>query len=306
MKVSIVGAGNVGSTLAERVLAHKLADIALVDIVGDLAKGKAYDLIDAAPIMGYTNKIEGSSEHSIMSNSDIVVITAGLARRPGMTREDLISKNSQIVGDVLKGVKRYAPEAFIVMVTNPLDIMTYIAYKKMGCKRTRIIGMAGNLDTARYRALLSEELSIIPDKIEAAVLGSHGDTMVPLVSRTFINKKPLKDIMSSDRISAIVNRTKKRGGEIVSLLKSGSAYYSPSAACYEIIEAVVSGKGKILTCSCILKGEYGIDNCALGVPAKIGKMGVEEILEWELLPEELADLKKSADVAREALATINS
>jgi len=304
MKVSIVGAGNVGSTLAERILTHKLADVALIDIAGDLAKGKAYDLMDASPIMGYVNKVEGSSDHSIMKDSDIVVITAGLARRPGMTREDLIIKNSQIVGEVLDGIKKYTPEAFIVMVTNPLDIMTYIAYKKMGCKRTGIIGMAGNLDTARYRVLLSEELSVTPDKIEAAVLGSHGDTMVPLVSKTFINKKPLNDIMSKDKILELVNRTKKRGGEIVSLLKTGSAYYSPSAACYEIIEAVLEGKGKTLTCSCILEGEYGIRNCALGVPAEIGKNGVEKILEWELLPEELEDLKKSAQVAKDALESI--
>ena len=304
MKISVIGAGNVGSALAERVLSNNLADVALLDVMGDMAKGKALDLMDSAPVMGCEKSIEGSDSYEIIRDSLAVVVTAGLPRKPGMSREDLISKNREIVKSVLKSVKKFSPDAFVIIVTNPLDIMTYIAYNELKCKRNRILGMAGNLDTARFKALLSENTGILPKKIETFVLGSHGDTMVPLVSRTVIDGKPLSEILDPEKIKGIVERTKIRGGEIVGLLKSGSAYFSPSAACFEILDAVINDKKKIISCSCILDGEYGFNDCALGVPAKIGKNGVEEILEWKLPDDEINALKNSAKVASDILKNL--
>lgn len=294
MKVSIIGAGNVGSTLAERVLANNMADVVLVDIVEGLAQGKALDLNDAAPVMGYKKSIIGRSTYEETRDSKVVVITAGLARKPGMTREELVQKNTSIVTEVLKNVKKYSPDSIVVIVTNPLDIMTWLAYKTMNCGRGKVLGMAGTLDTARFKALLSEELGLPPAKIEAYVLGSHGDTMVPLVSKTLVDGKPLSETMSHEKIARVVERTKKRGGEIVSLLKAGSAYYSPSAACFEILKAIIKDEGKIMPCSCIAEGEYGIEGCSIGLPAKIGKDGILQVIEWELPDEELSALKNSA------------
>lgn len=301
MKVSIIGAGNVGSTLAERVLTHDLADVVLLDIAENLAKAKAYDLLDATPLMGYKKRISGTSDYKETAGSDAVVITAGLPRRPGMSREDLIEKNRQIIESVTRGIKEFSPDSIIIVVTNPLDIMTYLAYKEIGCPRKKILGMAGNLDTARFKTLLSEELDVSPHKIETFVLGSHGDTMVPLVSKTLVEGKPLKEILDDKKISRLLERTKKRGAEIVGLLKTGSAYYSPSAACFEILKAISKNEKKIVPCSCVLEGEYGLKKCAIGVPAKIGKAGVEEILEWKLQDEEFRGLKKSAELVKNAL-----
>ena len=301
MKISIIGAGNVGATLAERVLMQNLSDVVLVDIAGDMAKGKSLDLLDSSPVMGYEKNIKGSGEYKDTENSDIVVITAGLPRKPGMSREDLIEKNTSIIKNVIENIKKTSPNAILVIVTNPLDIMTYVAYKEFGCSKDKILGMAGSLDTARYKALLKEETGIPYEKIEAYVLGSHGDTMVPLLSKTKLDKKPLNNVMSKEKIDALIERTKKRGGEIVSLLKTGSAYFSPSAACFEILKAIVKDEKKIIPCSCILKGEYGIKDCAIGVPAKIGKKGILEVVKWELPPNELDALKKSAQVAKDAL-----
>jgi len=304
MKISVIGAGNVGSALAERILSNNLADVALVDIMGDMAKGKALDLMDSAPVMGYGKSIEGSDSYEIIKDSLAVVVTAGLPRKPGMSREDLISKNREIVKSVSKNVKKFSPGAFAIIVTNPLDIMTYIAYNELKCKRNRILGMAGNLDAARFKAILSENTGVLPKKIETFVLGSHGDTMVPLVSRTVIDGKPLSEVLDSEKIKNIVERTKKRGGEIVGLLKSGSAYFSPSAACFEILDTIINDKKKVISCACILDGEYGFNDCALGVPAKIGKDGVEEILEWKLPDDEKNAFKNSAKVARDILKNL--
>jgi len=301
MKVSVIGAGNVGSTLAERILMHSLADVVLLDIQEDLAKAKAFDLLDATPLMGYKKRISGTSDYKETTGSDAVVITAGLPRRPGMSREDLVEKNRKIIESVTKGLKEFSPDSTIIVVTNPLDIMTYLAYNQMGCQRKKILGMAGNLDTARFKALLSEELGVSPQKIETFVLGSHGDTMVPLVSKTLVEGKPLGEILEGKKMSGLLERTKKRGAEIVGLLKTGSAYYSPSAACFEILKAISGNEKKIIPCSCILEGEYGLKKCAIGVPAKIGKDGVEEIVEWKLPDEEVNGLRKSAELVIGAL-----
>ena len=295
MKISIIGAGNVGSALAERVLMGNLADVTLLDIAGDLAKGKALDLTDASPLMGYKKRIIGTDDYKEIKGSEVIVVTAGFPRKPGMSREDLIQKNWKIVESVLKNVKAFSPNAIIVMVTNPLDIMTYLAYKEMGCDRKKILGMAGGLDTARFIMLLSDELGVSPEKIEAFVLGSHGDTMAPLVSKTLIDSAPLEKKLGPEKLKALLARTKKRGGEIVGLLKSGSAYFSPSAACFEILRAIIKNEGKTIPCSCILEGEYGLDDCAIGVPAKIGKEGILEIIQWELPQDELNALKDSAN-----------
>jgi len=300
-KVSIIGAGNVGSALAERVLTHNLADVALVDVLGDMAKAKAYDLMDAAPIMGYEKEIQGSSDYAIIKDSNIVVITAGLARKPGMTREDLIAKNGGIVKSVLKEVVKFTQNAIIMIVTNPLDVMTYLAHKELKCSRNKIIGMAGNLDTARFKTLLSEELNVPAKNIDTMVLGSHGDTMVSLVSKTTVNGKPLEKVLKGDKLNSLLERTKKRGGEIVGLLKSGSAYFSPSAACFEILEVLIGGREKVIACSCILEGEYGIKDCAIGVPALINATGIKEIVELKLTSEELSALNDSAKAVQDTL-----
>ena len=301
MKVSIVGAGNVGSTLAERVLAGGFADVALVDIFGDIAKAKALDISDASPVMGYEKHILGTDDFSITTKSDVAVVTAGFPRKPGMSREDLISKNAGIVRSAVNNIKKYSPEAIIIVVTNPLDIMTYLAYLEAGCDRKKVFGMAGNLDASRFRFLLAEKLGISPQKIEAFVLGNHGDSMLPIVSKTFVNGKPLEKVLNKQTIDELVERTKKRGGEIVGLLKSGSAYFSPSAACFEIVKAIANDEKKTLACSCVLEGEYGIDNCAVGVPAKIGCKGVEEIIKWDLTDQERKELASSAELTKNAL-----
>ncbi|MGB2706463.1 MAG: malate dehydrogenase [Candidatus Omnitrophota bacterium] len=301
MKVSIIGAGNVGSALAERVLAHNLADVVLVDIAGNLARAKALDISDAAPLMGYKKTITGTNNYQETSGSSVVVITAGFPRQPGMSRDALIKKNRIIVSAVTRSLKEFTPGAILIVVTNPLDVMTYLAYKETACQRQRILGMAGNLDTARFKVLLAQETGAPPEKIETFVMGSHGDTMVPLLSRTRVEGKPLEEILKPETIEKIVESTKMRGGEIVGFLKSGSAYFSPSAACLEILRSLILDEKKVIPCSAILNGEYGVTDCAIGVPAKIGKDGIEEILEWELPNEELSALRKSAKAVRDIL-----
>ena len=304
MKVSIIGAGNVGSSLAERVLAHSLADVLLVDIAGDLAKGKAFDLSDASPVMGYKNSVQGTSDYKDIAGSDIICVTAGFPRRPGMSRDDLIGKNGGIVRGAVKKIKEFSKGAIILIVTNPLDVMTYLAYKEAGCERKKILGMAGNLDTARFKALLAQELGVPHENIETFVLGSHGDTMVPLVSKTLVDGKPLERVIQPEKIQSLIARTRKRGGEIVGCLKSGSAYFSPSAACLEILRAIIKDEGKVIPCSCVLEGEYGITGCAIGVPAKVGKNGVSDILEWKLAGGELGALQKSAEAVKNILVSL--
>ncbi|MFH1594215.1 MAG: malate dehydrogenase [Candidatus Omnitrophota bacterium] len=301
-KISIIGAGNVGSMLAERVLAHDLADVVLVDIAEGLAKAKAFDLTDASPIMGYRRDILGSESYEETRGSAIVVITAGSARKPGMSRDDLIKKNSAVARSVLASVRKYAPEAIIVIVTNPLDIITYLAYKEIGCSRRKILGMAGTLDSARFVMAISQKLKVEPDRIDAIVLGTHGDTMVPLVSRTRVKGEALDKVLDKESLDELIARTKKRGGEILGLLRSGSAYFSPSASCFSILKAIINDERRVLPCSCVLEGEYGIDGCALGVPAKIGKDGIIEIVEWDLAVDELGALRSAAKTIKGVLS----
>ncbi|NQU95026.1 MAG: malate dehydrogenase [Candidatus Omnitrophica bacterium] len=301
MKISIIGAGNVGSALAERILARNLADVVLVDVADGLAKGKALDLLDATPIMGYKKTVIGTSDYKEISASGIIVVTAGFPRKPGMSRDDLIQKNANIIKTVLKNIKEFSPETIILVVTNPLDIMTYLAYKEIKCAKHKILGMAGGLDTSRFKALLSQESGFSPDKIETFVLGSHGDTMVPLVSKTLLGGKPIAEVLAKEKIAELVGKTKKRGGEIVGLLKSGSAYFSPSAACFEILSAIMHDEKKIIPCSAIMEGEYGIKDSAIGVPVRIGKEGISEIIEWELPGNELDALKASASAVKNVL-----
>jgi len=300
-KISIIGAGNVGATLAERVLKDNLADVALIDIEPELARGKAYDLRDSSSLVGYKRGIVGSGNYEDTAGSKAVVVTAGFPRKPGMTRDDLIRKNREIICSVISKIKAHSPDSILVIVTNPLDIMTYLAYRESGINRRRIIGMAGNLDTSRFKAILSEKLSVGVEKIESYVLGSHGDTMVPLISRTTVGGKPLKELLGDSEIEDAVKKTKKRGGEIVGLLKSGSAYFSPSAACLEILRSISTDDKKTIPCSCVLEGEYGLKGLAVGVPAKIGSSGISEIVEWNLAENELRALKESANAVSEAI-----
>ena len=269
-----------------------------------MAEAKSLDLKDAAPIMGYGKSITGTCDYQEICGSRAVVVTAGFPRQPGMSREDLISKNARIVKDISKNIKKVLTDAIIIMVTNPLDIMTYIAYNQMGCDRRKVFGMAGGLDTSRFKVHISEALGVPAGKVDACVLGSHGDTMVPLVSKTTVDGEPLEKMLDAGKIRGIVSLTKKRGGRIVSLLKSGSAYFSPSAASFEIIESIATDSKKIIPCSCIMDGEYGIKDCAIGVPARIGKGGIEEIVEWKLPDEEISALRDSAMSVKRVLDKI--
>lgn len=305
MKISVIGAGNVGATVAMRALEAGLGDVALIDIVDGLAKGKALDIADASPIIGHENKITGTNDFSEINGSSIVVITAGLARKPGMTREELSCRNAQIVKDISLSIKKLAPGAIVIIVTNPLDVMSYYVYKLTGFPKSKIIGMAGTLDASRFRNLISDETKIPRSKIETYVMGCHGDTMVPLVSKTYVNKKPLRGALNKDILDRIVERTRARGAEIVSYLKSGSAYYSPSAGVFEILKAIKDDSGKVLCVSAYLDGEYGIKGCFLGVPAKIGKSGIEKIVDLKIDRDESEALRLSAEKTKKEVASLD-
>lgn len=301
LKVAVVGAGQVGGTCAQRILERKLADVALIDIEEGLAKGKALDLGEASAVEGYNFKIVGGANFALMEGATAVVMTAGLARKPGMTREDLLIQNAKIVKDVSEKIKRHCPQAIIIMVTNPLDIMTYLAYKITGFENRRVFGMAGILDSARLRFFVSERLGLSPDKIEAFVLGGHGDSMVPLVEQTKVNGRPITEFLSKADLEGLIKRTRDGGAEIVSLLKTGSAYYAPSSAACQMLDAVLKDKKEILPVSAYLDGEYGLKDVYCGVPAKIGKTGVEDIVEFELSEAELSSLRKSAAQVKEGI-----
>jgi len=303
-KVSIIGAGNVGATLAMRVLESGLADVALIDIAGDMVRGKALDLADASPIVGHELKITGGDQYDVIKDSDIVVITAGLARKPGMSREDLIAKNAEIVKAASKYIKDLAPKAIVIIVTNPLDIMTHISQMATGFDRNKVFGMAGVLDGSRMIYLIAEELKVPRSSVKTFILGSHGDTMIPLVSHTTVGGKPLKNLLSLDKITEIVERTRNRGAEIVSLFGTGSAYYSPSAAVFSMIECVLNDRKEVMAVSACLDGEYGLKDIAVGVPCRLGNSGIEEIVELKLAAEEDAAFRKSADAIRESTKAV--
>jgi malate dehydrogenase len=298
-KVSIIGAGNVGSTAAHWIMAKELADVALIDVVEGVPQGKALDLNQAQPIERSDVHIQGSNTYEISANSDFVIITAGLPRKPGMSRDDLLHTNYKIMSDVISKVVAYSPESVLIVVSNPLDAMAQAAYKLSGFNRQRVIGMAGVLDSGRFKAFLAQELNVSVHNMSCMVLGGHGDTMVPLISYTTVAGIPITELLPKERIDAIVQRTRDGGAEIVKYLKTGSAYYAPSAAAVEMAEAILKDKKKILPCAAYLDGEYGISGYFIGVPCKLGAAGLEQIVEVELTPEEDAALKKSAAAVKE-------
>jgi malate dehydrogenase len=298
-KVTIVGAGNVGATAAHWIASKELADVVLVDIVEGVPQGKALDLSQAAPIDGFDVKIVGSNGYEETANSDIVIITAGQPRKPGMSRDDLLKINSEIVSKVTDEVVKYSPDCFIIVVSNPLDAMTQVAFRRSGFPKNRVMGMAGVLDSARMRHFIAEELNVSVENVTAFVLGGHGDTMVPLPRYSTVAGIPVTELIPKERLDEIVKRTANGGAEIVNLLKTGSAYYAPSLAAVEMAEAILKDKKKILPCAVYLEGEYGINNLFVGVPVKLGKNGVEQIIEISLTNEERAALHRSAAAVQE-------
>jgi malate dehydrogenase len=304
-KITVVGAGNVGATAAQRLAEKELAkQVVLVDIAEGIPQGKGLDQWQSAPIELYDTRIIGTNGYEESAGSDIVVITAGIARKPGMSRDDLMNTNAGIVKSVAENVARTSPNAILIIVSNPLDVMCYVAKQASGFPRERVIGMAGVLDTARYRAFLAEALDISVRDIQAMVLGGHGDTMVPLISYTTVSGIPITQLMARDVLDQIVARTRNGGAEIVSFLKTGSAYYAPSAGAIQMVEAIVQDQKRILPCAAWLEGEYGMSGLFLGVPCKLGRKGLEQVLEVELTPAEREALGKSADAVREPMAKL--
>ncbi len=293
-KVTVVGAGNVGATAAQRLAEKELSDVVLVDIIEGVPQGKALDLTEAAPIEKHDAHLTGTNSYEASSGSDIIVITAGIARKPGMSRDDLISTNAGIVKSVTREVVALSPDAILIIVSNPLDAMCHVALEASGFPKNRVIGMAGVLDSARFRAFIAMELNVSVENTHAFVLGGHGDTMVPLPRYSTVAGIPITELLSEDRIAALVERTANGGAEIVSLLKTGSAYYAPASAAVEMAEAILKDKKKILPCAAYLQGEYGIDDLFIGVPVKLGAGGIEQIIEIKLTAKEEAALKKSA------------
>ncbi len=305
MKITVVGAGNVGATAAQRLADKELAnEVVLVDIVEGMPQGKGLDMYEAAPIEGTDTRVIGANSYDATAGSDIVVITAGLARKPGMTREQLQDTNAGIVKGVTEAVVAKSPKAILIVVSNPLDVMTYVAYKVSGFERHRVMGMAGILDTARYRTFIAMELGVSVQDVQALVLGGHGDSMVPLVRYTTIAGVPLKEFADQATIDRLVKRTRDGGIEIVNFLKTGSAYYAPSAAAVEMVEAIVKDKKRILPCAAYLQGEYGLRDTYVGVPVKLGRKGIEQIIEVPLTEEEKAALTKSANDVRANIAKV--
>ncbi len=293
-KVTVIGAGNVGATVAQRVVEAGLADVVLLDIVPGLPQGKALDLAEAAPLLGHDVTVIGSNDYADTADSTVIVVTSGLARQPGMSRDDLLLKNAQIVSSVVEQAAKHSPNAVIVVVTNPLDAMCHVALKASGFPRWRVIGMAGVLDAARFRTFVSMELGISPVNTCAFVLGGHGDAMVPVPRYCTVGGVPLPQLMSQEQIDRIVQRTRDGGAEIVALLKTGSAYYAPAAAAAEMIDAILEDRHKILPCSTYLKGEYGVEGLFVGVPVRISRVGVDEIVQVQLDEGERAEFEKSA------------
>lgn len=294
-KVTVVGSGNVGATVAMRVAEKELADVVLVDILEGVPAGKALDLAEAAPIEGHDSMITGvTNDYSLAKGSDIVIVTAGIPRKPGMSRDDLLTTNAGIMKAVVKEISTVAPNSILLIVSNPLDAMCHVALETSGFDKRRVIGMAGVLDSARFRAFIAMELNVSVENTHAFVLGAHGDTMVPLPRYSSVAGIPITELMSAERIEALVERTRKGGGEIVSLLKTGSAYYAPASAVTEMAEAILKDKKKILPCVAYLQGEYGINDLFIGVPVKLGSSGVEEIIEIRLTAQENEALQRSA------------
>jgi malate dehydrogenase len=306
MRVTVVGAGFVGETTVEKMAVKEMVDeIVLLDIVEDMPQGKALDMWESAPIEGTDTKIVGTNSYEDTSDSDIVVITAGLPRTPGMSRDDLIAKNTAIVGSVAESIIKYSKNPIVIVVANPLDAMCYVALKKTGLSPKRVFGMAGVLDSARFRSFIAMELNVSVQDVSAFVLGGHGDSMVPLARYSTVAGIPIPELIKPDRLEKLIERTRQGGGEIVALLKKGSAYYAPAASVVEMVESIVKNKNRILPCCTWLQGEYGKNDIFMGVPVKLGSNGIEEIIEINLTDEEQVDFDKSADAVRDLIASVN-
>ena len=298
-KITVIGAGFVGSTLVQRLAERDYADVVMFDIIPNMPQGKALDLLQARPVLGYDSLVAGTNDYADTANSDIVVITSGFPRKPGMTRDDLVKKNQEIVSQVTREVVRHSPDSIIIMVTNPLDAMAQLAYHVSGFPRNRVIGMAGVLDTARFRTFIAQELNVSVRDVQAYVLGGHGDTMVPLSRMCTVAGVPISQLIPPERIEQIVQRTRDGGAEIVKLLGTGSAYFAPSASILQMVDSILLDKKMIMPCAVYLQGEYGIDGLFVGVPAKLGAQGLEQIVEIELTEDERALLQKSANAVKE-------
>jgi malate dehydrogenase len=303
-KVTVVGSGNVGAEVAQRLVDRQMADVVLIDILEGVPQGKALDMLESGPIEGYDVKIRGTNDYADTANSNLVVMTAGFPRKPGMSRDDLLKKNYEIVKGVIEKVVKYSPEAILIVVTNPLDAMVQTAFKVSGFPKNRVIGMAGVLDTARYRTFIAEALKVSVRDVQGFVLGGHGDTMVPVPRYTTVAGIPVLDLMSQEQLETIVKRTRNGGIEVVNLLKTGSAFYAPSSAVVEMVDSIFADRKKILPCTVYLEGEYGIHGVFVGVPVKLGVGGVEQIMEIKLTQEELAALHKSAAAVKELVEII--
>ena len=304
-KVTVIGAGNVGATTAQRIHQLGYADVVLVDVVEDLPQGKALDMLESGPVIGSDASITGSNGYAESANSDVVVITAGIARGPGMSRDDLLLTNMKITSSVTQEVVKYSPNCIIIAVTNPLDAMVQNVFETSGFPRNRVFGMAGVLDTARFRTFISQELQVSIEDVQAYVLGGHGDDMVPLVRYTTVGGIPISEMMAEEKVEQLVQRARQGGGEIVALLKSGSAYYAPSASITQMVEAVLLDKKRILPGCAYLEGEYGINGLCVGVPVKIGANGMEQVIEIRLTPDEKQALQRSADSVQELIEVMN-
>ncbi len=303
-KISVVGAGNVGASAALYLAEAELGDVTLIDIVEGVAKGKALDLLEAGPVRGYDSEVLGSGDMKAVAGSDLIIVTAGLPRKPGMSRADLLKANADIVRGIAQAIKQHAPKAFVITVTNPLDVMTYLMYRVTGFPRERVIGMAGVLDSARFRAFLAMEIGVSVEDIQAMVLGGHGDTMVPLLSNATVSGVPVSKFVKNERLAEIVQRTRDGGAEIVKLLQTGSAFYAPAASAVQMAEAILKDKKRLLPACAHLEGEYGFRDIYLGVPVILGSRGLEKVVELDLTAEEKAALAQSAEDVKKGIADL--
>lgn len=304
-KITVVGAGNVGGTTAQRLAEKDAYDVVLVDIVEGVPQGKALDITQAGPVCGYTTRVVGTNGYDETAGSSIAVITSGIPRKPGMSRDELLATNAKIVKSVVTELVSRSPEIILILITNPLDAMVHVARKASGLPKSRIIGMAGVLDSARMRSFIASELNVPGPDVQAMVMGGHGDTMVPLPRYTTVKGKPVSDLMSKEKLEAIVNRTREGGAEIVGLLKTGSAFYAPSASAVDMVEAIHYDQKRVLPCAVLCEGEYGLHNVVVGVPVKLGRSGAEQVMVYDLTPAEQKALENSADAVRELCTTVD-
>jgi malate dehydrogenase len=297
-RVTVIGAGNVGATTAQRIAESGLADVILVDIVEGLPQGKALDLAEAAPVVGHDMRVTGTNDYADTAGSDVIVVTSGLARQPGMSRDDLLARNAGIVRSVVGQAAAQSPDAVLIIVTNPLDAMCHVALEASGFPRERVIGMAGILDTARFRTFIAQELGVSVTNVHAFVLGGHGDTMVPLPRYSTVGGVPITELLPAERIAELVTRTRNGGAEVVALLKTGSAFYAPAASTWQMVDAILGDRHEIVPCAALLRGEYGIDGLFVGVPVQLGRGGIEKVIEIELTPAEASAFRSSADAVK--------